>query len=82
MTTQNFIVGALAGLAAGVAVGLLLAPAAGSETRQNIADGTNKLGKKIKDLAGKAGDQFTSAKNNVEEGVQNWNNNVRENAYS
>jgi gas vesicle protein len=57
MKSQNLLIGALAGLVAGVAIGLLMAPASGSETRQKIADGasglTDNLKKRYRKLAGK-----------------------------
>ncbi len=82
MSTQNFVIGALAGLAAGVVVGFLLAPAAGSETRQNIADTTGKLTKKIREFAGQAKDEFENSMDNSAEGVQNWAENSRQNSFS
>ena len=48
MSSQNLIIGALAGLVAGVAIGLLLAPASGTETRRKIADGAGDLGDNLK----------------------------------
>ncbi len=82
MSTENFVVGALAGLAAGVVVGFLLAPASGEETRQNIAEGTGKLTKKIKRFAGKAEDEYNDVKDNVQQGVENWADNTRPNSFS
>lgn len=43
MNSKNLIGGLLAGAAVGVAIGLLLAPASGKETRKKIADGSKKL---------------------------------------
>ena len=48
MKTQNLLIGALAGLVAGVAIGLLMAPASGSETRQKLVDGAGTLGDNLK----------------------------------
>lgn len=48
MKSQNLLIGALAGLVAGVAIGLLIAPASGSETRQKLADGAGSLGDNLK----------------------------------
>lgn len=52
MSTQKVIVGALAGLVAGVAIGILTAPAEGKETRQRIADSADNLKKKLRRLRG------------------------------
>ncbi len=82
MSTQNFVIGALAGLAAGVVVGFLLAPASGSETRQSIVDTTGKLTKKIREYAGQAKDEFENSMDNSAEGVQNWADNTRQNSFS
>lgn len=43
MNSKNLIGGLLAGAAVGVAIGLLLAPASGKETRKRIVDGSKKL---------------------------------------
>jgi gas vesicle protein len=40
---KYLIGGFIAGAAVGIAVGMLLAPTSGKETRQKIADGTSKL---------------------------------------
>lgn len=37
---QRILLGTLAGLVAGVAIGLLVAPVSGSDARKNIASGT------------------------------------------
>jgi gas vesicle protein len=52
MSTQKIIVGALAGLVAGVAIGVLTAPAEGRETRQRIADSAENLKRKLQRLRG------------------------------
>ena len=50
---QKSLIAALGGLVAGVAVGLLLAPKKGSETRNDIASGVKNKWKKVwgKDVA-------------------------------
>ena len=47
-TASNFLLGFLAGAAAGAVVGILFAPGKGSETRKNI-------GKKVRDLSDEFG---------------------------
>ena len=48
MNGTKLILGALAGLVAGVAIGMLLAPASGSETRQKIVDTAGNLTKRLR----------------------------------
>jgi gas vesicle protein len=52
MSAQKILIGALSGLVAGVAIGVLVAPAEGSETRQKIADTADSFKKKLKKLRG------------------------------
>ncbi len=56
MDNQKLLIGALAGLVAGVTIGLLLAPGSGGDTRKNIADTAGNWGanlrKRFKSLTG------------------------------
>ena len=62
MSAQRILVAALSGFVAGVAVGLMVAPASGSEIRQRIADSAGDLAGGIKDkirnLRGKAEEEL------------------------
>ena len=58
MSAQKIIVGALAGLVAGVAIGVLTAPAEGKETRQKIADSAENLKKRLRKLRGVTADEL------------------------
>ena len=62
MSAQRVLVAALSGFVAGVAVGLMVAPASGSEIRQRIADSAGDLAGGIKDklrnLRGKAEEEL------------------------
>jgi len=58
MSVQKVLVGALAGLVAGVAIGILTAPAEGKETRQRIADTADNLKKKLRHLRGLTVDEL------------------------
>lgn len=58
MSVQKVLVGALAGLVAGVAIGVLTAPAEGKETRQRIADTADNLKKKLRHLRGLTVDEL------------------------
>lgn len=48
MDAKNLIGGLLAGAAIGVAVGILLAPKSGAETRDDISKGSRKLTDSLK----------------------------------
>lgn len=62
MSAQRVLIAALSGFVAGVAVGLMVAPASGSETRQRIADSAgdlaNGLKDKIRNLRGNAEEEL------------------------
>jgi len=49
MSAQRILVATLSGFVAGVAVGLLVAPSSGVETRQRIADSASDIAGGIKD---------------------------------
>ena len=56
MSTKNstFLIGLVAAAAAGAALGLLLAPKKGSETRQDIQDKVDEIAGQVKDLSKRA----------------------------
>ena len=60
MSAQRVLVAALSGFVAGVAVGLMVAPASGTEIRQRIADSAS-------DLAGGIKDKIRNLRGNAEE---------------
>jgi gas vesicle protein len=64
MSAQRILVATLSGFIAGLAVGLMVAPASGSETRQRIADSATDLAGGIKDkirnLRGKGEDELSN----------------------
>ncbi len=49
MDAKNLIGGLLAGAAVGVAIGMLLAPDSGANTRKKITDGSKKLTDALRD---------------------------------
>lgn len=63
MSAQKTLVATISGFVAGLAVGLLMAPASGSETRQKISDSASDLAGSVKDkirnLRGKAEDELS-----------------------
>ncbi len=61
--SRNTLIGALAGLLAGAAAGILLAPKSGKETREDIATGVKKGAAKVKEVVGDAAE---AAKEKVE----------------
>jgi gas vesicle protein len=64
MSAQRILVATLSGFIAGLAVGLMVAPASGSETRQRIADSATDLAGGIKDkirnIRGKGEDELSN----------------------
>lgn len=62
MSAQRVLIATLTGFVAGVAVGLLVAPSSGSETRQRIADSATDFADNVKDkirnLRGNAEDEL------------------------
>jgi gas vesicle protein len=58
MSAQKVIISALSGLVAGVAIGILVAPAEGAETRQRIADTADSVKRKLRKLRGITSDEL------------------------
>ena len=77
MSAQKVLVGALAGLVAGVAIGVLTAPAEGKETRQRIADRADSLKRKLRQLRGLTVDELDELKDIFEEETEGLREDVR-----
>jgi gas vesicle protein len=60
----------LAGLAAGVAIGILFAPDKGSETRDKLTDSLKNLGDSIKDRAADEIGNLSDFKDKVVDGIK------------
>ncbi|MCU0394531.1 MAG: YtxH domain-containing protein [Chitinophagaceae bacterium] len=57
-TTNKVLVGALSGLAVGVVLGVLTAPASGKDTRDKLSMQADKLRKKINKMRNRAEDEM------------------------
>jgi gas vesicle protein len=77
MSAKNVLIGALAGLVAGVAIGVLTAPAEGRETRQRIADSAENLKKKLRQLRGLTVDELDELKDIFEKETEGLRDDVR-----
>jgi len=78
MSTTKFLSGALAGLATGVLVGLLVAPDSGEETRKKIRYTAGNLRYRLGRLVGKGSDDLAELKRVFEHEVTGLKEDVRE----
>jgi len=69
--SSKVLIGLLAGLAAGAALGLLFAPEAGSDTRERLGQSLKDLGDTIKEKAASELDNLSSLKDKVVDTVKN-----------
>lgn len=79
---QKFLLGALSALLAGVAVGLLVAPKNGKETRDLIKNKAGDLGGTAKDKYDKSLEELAALADKLKEGFTNNVNSVKEKAGS
>lgn len=78
MNAQKLIIGSLASLAAGIAVGILIAPAEGAETRQRISDSASSLKRKLRELRGVAADELDELREIFEREAEGMRGDVRD----
>ncbi|HLX92104.1 MAG TPA: YtxH domain-containing protein [Puia sp.] len=78
MSAQKILLGTVSGIVAGIALGLLVAPAKGSDTRQKISDAAENLKRKIRDLRGKTIDELDELKEIFERETTGLKEDVRE----
>jgi gas vesicle protein len=77
MSAQKVLIGALSGLVAGVAIGILVAPAEGSETRKKISDTADTLKRKLRQLRGMTADELDELKDIFEKETDGLKDDVR-----
>jgi len=78
MSAQKILIGVLSALVAGVAIGVLIAPAKGSETRQKISDSAEELKRKLRRLRGQTADELDELKSVLETEAGGLKDDVRE----
>ncbi|MBS1606829.1 MAG: YtxH domain-containing protein [Bacteroidetes bacterium] len=78
MSVKNILIGTLAGLAAGVAIGVLVAPAEGAETRQRISDTADSFKRKLRRLRGMTLDELDELKDIFEKETDGMRDDVRD----
>jgi gas vesicle protein len=65
------LVGAGLGIAAGVGLGMLLAPAPGVETRRQLSEGASRMKDRARVAASKAKERVSELQHSLENGVSN-----------
>jgi gas vesicle protein len=78
MSAQKILISALSGIVAGVAIGLLVAPAKGSETRQKISDSAANLKDKLGRLRGATSEELRELTDIFEHEVEGLKDDVRQ----
>jgi gas vesicle protein len=71
------MIGILSGLAAGVAIGMLVAPAEGKATRQRISDTADNLRRKLRQLRGVTMDELDELKRIIKHESEGMKDDVR-----
>jgi gas vesicle protein len=78
MSAKNVMFSAMTLLATGVVIGILVAPAKGSETRQKLSDAADSLKKKLQRLRGTTSEELEEMKEIFEHEVQGLKDDVRQ----
>jgi gas vesicle protein len=78
MSFQKVLIGTLSGLVAGVAIGLLTAPAKGSETREKIADTAGSIKRKIRRMRNQTMSELDELQDIFEHETDGLKDDVRE----
>jgi gas vesicle protein len=77
MSAKQILIGTLSAVLAGVVVGLLIAPAKGSDTRQKISESADSLRKKLRNAKNSADDELNNLKDIFEDEVDGLKDDVR-----
>lgn len=77
-TTNKIIVGALSGMAAGIAIGILTAPDSGKETREKLARQAAKMRKTLNKWRGRTEDELEELEALFREQIDGLKDEVRE----
>ena len=78
MSAKSILIGTLSAALAGIAVGVLIAPAKGSETRQRIADSAGELKEKLRRIRHSASDELDELHDIFENEVDGLKDDVRQ----
>ncbi|SHN37610.1 YtxH domain-containing protein [Chitinophaga sp. CF418] len=78
MSTAKILCGALVGVAAGLAIGILTAPDSGEETRRKIKRSAHHLQGRVKRILGKGADGLSELKYIVEHEVTGMKDDVKQ----
>ncbi|UPK68663.1 YtxH domain-containing protein [Chitinophaga filiformis] len=78
MSTAKILCGALVGVAAGLAIGILTAPDSGEETRRKIRRSAHHLQGRVKRILGKGADGLTELRYIVEHEVTGMKDDVKQ----
>jgi gas vesicle protein len=78
MSTAKILIGALAGVATGLAIGILSAPDSGDETRKKIRHSAHRIQGRVKRILGKGADGLSELKYIFEHELTGLEDDVRE----
>jgi gas vesicle protein len=77
MSIQKILIGTLAGLAAGLAIGFLTAPDKGTETRRKITDSADDIKNRIRRFRNTGAEELTELSNIFKNEVHGIQDDVR-----
>jgi gas vesicle protein len=78
MSAQKILIGTASALVTGIAIGLLVAPAKGSETRQKIADSAETLRRKLRNIRNSASSELDELQDIFENEADGLREDVKE----
>lgn len=77
-TSSKFLLTFVAGAAVGALLGVLFAPAKGSETREKLQNAGSKLNKNIKDVVARRKEQINAIKESIKEKMEDMEDKIKE----